>query len=79
MQLTLPESVEATLSPQAAALHLAAGLFVSEEVGLGQAAEIAGISQAAFLKELGARRISIHYGRAELEEDLRVVESFPGQ
>jgi predicted HTH domain antitoxin len=79
MQLTLPESVEATLSPQAAALHLAVGLFVSEEVGLGQAAEIAGISQAAFLKELGARRISIHYGRVELEEDLRVVESFPGQ
>jgi predicted HTH domain antitoxin len=79
MQLTLPESVEATLSPQAAALHLAAGLFVSEEVGLGQAAEIAGISQAAFLKELGARRISIHYGRVELEEDLRVVESFPDQ
>jgi predicted HTH domain antitoxin len=58
---------------------LAVGLFVSEEVGLGQAAEIAGISQAAFLKELGARRISIHYGRVELEEDLRVVESFPDQ
>jgi predicted HTH domain antitoxin len=79
MQLTLPESVEATLSPQAAALHLAIGLFVADEVTLGQAAEIAGISQAAFLKGLGACRIPIHYGADELEEDLRIVESFDGQ
>ncbi len=79
MQLTLPESVEARLSPQAAALHLAIGLFVTEEVTLGQAAEIAGISQTAFLKELGARHIPIHYGEDELEEDLRIVESFDGR
>jgi len=79
MQLTLPESVEATLSPQSAALHLAIGLFVTEEVTLGQAAEIAGISQTAFLKESGARRIPIHYGGDELKEDLRIVESFDGQ
>jgi predicted HTH domain antitoxin len=78
MQLTLPESVEATLSPESAALHLAIGLFVTEEVTLGQAAEIAGISQTAFLKELGARHISIHYGRSELEEDLRIAETFGG-
>jgi predicted HTH domain antitoxin len=79
MQLTLPESVEAMLSPQAAALHLAIGLFVAEEVTLGQAGEIAGISQTAFLKELGVRRIPTHYGLDELEEDLRIVESFDGQ
>jgi predicted HTH domain antitoxin len=79
MQLTLPKSVEATLSPQSASLHLAIGLFVTEEVTLGQAGEIAGISQTAFLKELGARRIPLHYGRDELEEDLRIVESFNGQ
>jgi len=49
------------LSPQSAALHLAIGLFVTEEVTLGQAAESAGISQTVFLKELGVRRIPIHY------------------
>ena len=76
MQLTLPETVETTLSPRKAALHLAIGLFVSEEATLGQAAEIAGLTQAAFLKELGARHISIHYGMDELAEDLKVVESF---
>jgi predicted HTH domain antitoxin len=52
---------------------------VAEEVTLGQAEEIAAISQAAFLKELGARCIPMHYGGEELEEDLRIVESFGGQ
>lgn len=76
MQLTLPAAVETTLSPHKAALHLAIGLFVSEEATLGQAAEIASLTQAAFLKELGARHIPIHYGMEELREDLEAVESF---
>jgi predicted HTH domain antitoxin len=49
------------------------------QIQMTQAGEIAGISQAAFLKELGARRIPIHYGGDELQEDLRIVESFDGQ
>ena len=76
MQLPLPEAVETKLSPRDAALHLAIGLFVTEESTLGQAAEVAGMTQTAFLKELGRRRIPIHYGMEELAEDLRVVESF---
>jgi predicted HTH domain antitoxin len=76
MQLTLPEEVETRLSPKDAALPLALGLFVTEEVTLGQAAEIAGLTQAAFLKQLGRRRIPIHYGPQELAEDLRAVEAF---
>ena len=42
MQLILPEAIETTLSPGKAALHLAIGLFVSEEATLGQAAESQG-------------------------------------
>ena len=76
MQLTLPEEVESKLSPKDALLHLAIGLFVTEEATVGQAAEIAGLTQAAFLKELGRRRIPIHYGPQELAEDLRAVEAF---
>lgn len=76
MQLTLPEAIEAKLSPRKAALHLAIGLFVTEEATLGQAAEVAGIAQADFLKELGRRRIPIHYGMDELAEELKAVESF---
>ena len=76
MQLTLPDEIEARLSPGSAALHLAIGLFVTEEATLGQAAAVAGLDQAAFLKELGRRRISLHYGLQELNEDLRAIEVF---
>jgi predicted HTH domain antitoxin len=76
MQLTLPEAVESRLSPREAVLHLAIGLFVSEEATLGQAAEIASLTQTAFLKELGRRGIPIHYGMDELAEDLKAVEAF---
>lgn len=79
VHLTLPEAVEMKLSPKDAALHLAIGLFVSDEATLGQASEIAGLTHAAFLRELGRRRIPIHYGPDELAEDLRVVETFGGR
>ena len=75
MILTLPESLEARLTPQSLALHLAIGLFVSEEATLGQAAQVAGVSQADCLRELGQRRIPIHYGREELGADLQAVEA----
>lgn len=76
MQLTLPKSVESRVSPETTALALAIGMFVTEEVTLGQAAEIAGVSQAELLKELGRRRISIHYGSEELAEDLKTAANF---
>jgi predicted HTH domain antitoxin len=73
--LTLPERLEARLSPQSTALHLAIGLFVAEETTLGQAAEVAGLTQTDFLRELGRRHLPIHYGAEELSEDLRTVEA----
>ncbi len=73
MNVSLPKQIEERLTPQTAALQLAIGMFVSEEATLGQAAEIAGMTQAAFLRELGQRRIPIHYGAAELMEDLQTV------
>ena len=72
--LTLPQSVEQSLSPESAVLHLAIGLFVSGEATLGQAAQIANLPQATFLRELGKRRIPIHYGAEELAEDLMAVD-----
>lgn len=79
MQLTLPENVEATLSPTSAALHLAIGLFVSEEATLGQAAEIAGLNQLDFMRELAKRQIPLHYGVEELTEDLESVKRMTGK
>jgi predicted HTH domain antitoxin len=74
MELTVPKTIQSRLSPSDLALHLAIGLFVSDEATLGQAAEVAGLAQAAFLKELGKRKIPIHYGMQELEEDLKAIK-----
>jgi predicted HTH domain antitoxin len=79
MELTLPMPLAERLSKQDAALYLAIGLFVTEEATLGQAAQVAGLSQALFLQELGRRQIPIHYGAAELAEDLRAVDSLAGR
>lgn len=79
MELTLPKALEERLSPRDAALHLAIGLFVSEEATLGQSAQIAGLSQADFLRELGRRQIAIHYGEEELRADLEVVDLLAAQ
>jgi predicted HTH domain antitoxin len=79
MEISLPKPLDERISPRSAALHLAIGLFVSEEATLGQAAQTAGMSQAEFLKELGRRRIPIHYGREELEADLVAVAALAGR
>ena len=79
MELTLPAPLDERLSPQSTALHLAIGLFVTEEATLGQAAQVAKLSQADFLRELGRRRIPIHYGVEELAADLLAVDSLAGR
>jgi len=70
MTIILPAELEKQITPQEAALSLAIGLFADDKVTLGQAASIAGISQPALLQELGRRRIPIHYGVEELEQDI---------
>ena len=77
MQITLPPQIERDLTSARAALHLAIGLFLAEEVTLGQAAEVAGLSQAEFMRELGRRRIPTHYGREEFAEDLAMLREVP--
>lgn len=79
MELNLPKSLRDRLSPSEGALHLAIGLFVTEVATLGQAAETAGLTQTEFLRELGKRRIPIHYGRDELNADLEAVEALAGR
>jgi len=67
------------LTPQEAVLDFAVGLYTERRVTLGRAAEIASLSQAAFLKELGKRRIPIHYDLADLEADWRVIRETEGK
>lgn len=78
MTLSLPQFLEGRFDEKSVALHFAIGLFVSDEATLGQAAEAAGLSQTQFLRELGDRKIPIHYDEAELDADLKTVASLPG-
>ena len=73
MNITLPAPLEASLTESRAALHLAIGLFTAEEVTLGQAAEAAGMSQTEFMRELGRRKIPMHYGVEDFAEDLVTI------
>lgn len=73
MNIALPADLEGQITREEAALHLAIGLFADDRLTLGQAAAVAGLSQAAFLQELGKRKIPIHYGLEELQQDLSAV------
>lgn len=77
MVITLPNELEAGLSAQDAALHLALGLFLDQRVTLGQGAAIAGISQSEFLRELGRRRIPVHYEESDALADMAAVCDWP--
>ena len=74
MEIAIPSAIEQRLSPKDVALNLALGLYVSNEVTLGQAAETAGISQTQFLEELCKRKIPYHYDLDDLKEDVQSVD-----
>lgn len=78
MSITLPDSVQSFVSSEDVAMHLAIGLYVSNESTLGQAAQIAGLTQHDFLQELGRRRIPVHFSEEDLDADLMAVESLVG-
>ena len=62
------------LSPEQARLEFAVGLFSDWKVTLGRGAEIAGLNQTEFMRELGRRKIPMHYNIEDFEEDLRTLE-----
>ena len=55
--------------------RLALGLFIDKRLTLGQAAHIASLSQTQFLKELGERKIPIHYDIENFKKDLETIEN----
>jgi predicted HTH domain antitoxin len=73
LTLPLPAALEKKMQPRDAKLHLAIGAFTAEEVTLGQAAEIAGVSQTEMMKELARRKIPQHYDVDDFEQDLKTV------
>jgi len=51
-------------------LELAVALYAQNALGLGKAAELAGLDRFAMNDVLAERGIPMHYGPGELEEDL---------
>jgi len=76
MILTIPDERLGTISIREgdAVVDVAIGLYKREEVSLGRAAEIAGISTPEFLSELARRRIPINYAAADLREDVATLD-----
>ena len=62
------------ITPEQAKLDLAIGLFIDKLITIGQAARLAAISQTKFLKELGKRKIPIHYEKEDFDKDLETIE-----
>jgi len=61
------------LSPGQAVVDFAVGVYSEHKATLGRAAAIAGMSQPEFLRELGRRRVPVHYHVEDLKADVLVV------
>jgi predicted HTH domain antitoxin len=56
-------------------LELAVALYAQNALGLGKAAELAGMSRFELNDVLAEREIPMHYGQKELDEDLAYARS----
>ena len=78
MTLTIPNErlADVALNERDAVVDIAIGLYKRDQVSLGRAAEIANMSSAAFLAEMGRRRIPINYSVEDLRADVNTLRSF---
>lgn len=73
--LNLPENSE--LEPKEIARFLAAKLYESGKLSLGQAAELAGEPKKIFMELLNDYGVSIfNYTPEELEKDIRIAKNY---
>ena len=75
MTIEISDSIvkKANITSRDILLRVAILLFAEEKVTLGQGAAIAGMPQFLFQKELGKRKIPIHYGVEEYRQDLETI------
>ena len=75
MSITISDDIlgSSGLTEKEVRRELAMALFQVERLTLGQAAKLPGQTQLEFQQALASRRIPIHYGSQELDEDLRTV------
>jgi predicted HTH domain antitoxin len=54
-------------------MEFAVLMYQQDRLTLGQASNFAGVSQEAFQRVLGSRRIPVHYGLDDLEQDIATI------
>ncbi len=76
MTLTIPAERlgNVALSERDAVVDVAIGLYKRDQVSLGRAAEIAGVSSVELLAELGRRHIPVNYDADDLRADLKTLK-----
>ena len=81
IRIDIPESVaQAIRLPEQRIEHdirieLALSLYQQEILSFGKARELAGLGKYEFGKLLGDRKITRHYGKEELQQDLDYAHS----
>ncbi len=77
MTLTIPDEVMRGMTPEQVRLELAVALFAANQASTCRGAKIAGLNFLEFQKELGRRKIPIHYGVEDFEQDLHTLKNLP--
>ncbi len=81
IKIDIPESVaQAIRLPEHRIEHdirieLALSLYQQEILSFGKARELAGLGKYEFGKLLGDRKITRHYGKEELQQDLKYANN----
>lgn len=77
MVIEIPDNLifKANITAKDVKLEIAVLLFKQEVFTLGQAAEFLSVPQLIFQKELAKRKIPLHYGVEEFQEDLKTLET----
>jgi predicted HTH domain antitoxin len=81
MTIELPD-VKFGLQPltgEQAKLDFAIGLYTGRHATLGGAAQVAGLPKVYFMRELGRRKVAMHYRAEDVEHDLRMAGELAGQ
>jgi len=75
MRLTIPDEVIAAAGITEPELkrEIALALFQQDRLTLAQASTLAEMSQREFQSLLGERRIPVHYGMEEFQQDLETL------
>jgi len=75
MSVVIPDQIltQSGLSSNELLLKVALLLFKEEKLTLGQASRLAGLHQMEFQRELANAGIPIHYGKEDLDRDLKTL------